>query len=96
MLALMSCTSQLKTLRFMHDKGYVYQDLKPANVMFGLPPAAAASVYLCDMGCVRPYVDLRGNLLTSGGDTGNDLFRAAHAHGDSGVSMSECVCVPAL
>lgn len=71
---------QLESLKFAHEKGFVYQDLKPANVMFGRGDHLN-DVYLVDWGCCRTYLDFKGSLLTApGGGAGNDTFRSLHSH----------------
>ena len=70
---------QLDTLCYAHLRGFMYFDLKPANVMFG-GGRDTDTVYLLDWGCCRPYKDMRGDMLTAPVDAGNDTFRSLHAH----------------
>jgi serine/threonine protein kinase len=83
---------QLRTLKFAHVKQYVYQDLKPANVMIGCD-GSPNTVFLVDWGCCRKYVSMSGAMLTDGGEMGNDMFRSVAAVGGSRKYVCVCVCV---
>lgn len=72
-------TTQLETFQAAHLKGYMYFDLKPANVML----TAAGEVRVLDWGCCSSYKDFRGDMLENGRDAGNDTFRSLHSHAQS-------------
>jgi eukaryotic-like serine/threonine-protein kinase len=67
---------QLETFHAAHLKGYMYFDLKPANVML----TGSGEVRVLDWGCCSSYKDFRGEMLEAGRDAGNDTFRSLHSH----------------
>ena len=60
-------------------KGFLYFDLKPANVMLGTG-SDADNVYLLDWGCLRSYREMSGKFLPAAIEAGNDSYRSVHNH----------------
>ena len=74
-------SSLMTTLETIHDRGILHRDIKPANVLLG--GAGDDSVYLCDYGLSKRYIDDAGQHIsqhTKSGVTGTMRFCSRHTH----------------
>jgi serine/threonine protein kinase len=58
--------SVLASLRKVHDAGYIYNDLKPDNILLDFKSSNLDSVNLVDFGFATKYLDRRGEHLHEG------------------------------
>jgi serine/threonine protein kinase len=57
------CACLVRILRHMHERGFVYVDLKPQNFMIGYRERSQV-VYVVDLGCVSKAGDVTANAGT--------------------------------
>lgn len=67
-------------LRHMHERGFVYVDLKPQNFMVGYGERSQ-DVYVVDLGCVSKAGDVTAN-------AGTLLYTSVQAHLGKGRELS--------
>ncbi|KAH7919960.1 kinase-like protein [Leucogyrophana mollusca] len=68
----------IKTLRGVHEKGYVHRDVKPDNLM--LPVDGSLEPYLVDFGDAKRYEELEVGEYESFGAVGTVPFMSVNVH----------------
>ncbi|ODN00348.1 Casein kinase I isoform alpha [Orchesella cincta] len=72
----------MKSLEFIHEKGIIHQDIKPANMLIGV--ANSNKIYLSDFGLSKHFRDMKtGNHLPyecGKGFVGTSTFASVNAH----------------
>lgn len=74
------CAIQMiSVLKHLHNKNLVHRDVKPQNLMFGLPPKQN-TLYLIDFGSVDTWKSVSGVIKTTGKFAGTPEYASYRVH----------------
>ncbi|XP_031574822.1 uncharacterized protein LOC116308519 [Actinia tenebrosa] len=73
----------LKSIKFIHEAGFLHRDIKPSNFAMGTSPDTCHICYMLDFGLARQYTKANGEVRpprSSAGFRGTVRYAAINAH----------------